>query len=112
MFSFDAAPTFETTVQIELAGGNVTAIRVTFRYVVDEDYAKLLADSAQQPGWVFLDGLIESWDIKDDPTGRWEGMPAAYSAAELEKLLRKFPRAGRCLMAAYQRETLGFALGN
>lgn len=112
MFVMDAAPTFETTVRLDLAGGRVDHVRVTFNYVVGDDYAALLAETRDAPAAVFMHRLIADWATQDDPEKRWAGMPEPYSLAALEKLFKKFPRASRGLMAAYNHEVLGLPLGN
>lgn len=112
MFDFEVAPTFEATVRIVRAGGRADDVRVTFNYLVGEPYQALVEETRALPAAQFLGRLIAGWETRADPAGRWVGMPEAYSPAALEKLLRLQPRAGRCLMAAYNHEVHGFALGN
>lgn len=112
MFEFDVAPTFEATVRIDRAGGQADNVRVTFNYVVGEDYQAILEETRTQPAAVFLSRLIADWATTPDPAGAWVGMPKPYSQEVLAELLKRQPRASRCLMAAFNHEVLGVPLGN
>lgn len=112
MFVMDVAPQFGATVQIDGPGGEQQHIRVTFNYVVGDEYKALSIETAGQPAAQFMGRLVAGWETTDGPAGEWSGMPVPYSAEALAELLKKRPRAARGLMAAYNHEVLGLPLGN
>lgn len=112
MFVMDVAPTFDATVQIDGPGGEAQKIRVTFNYLVGDDYVQLTTETAGQPAAVFLGRLVAGWETTDHPRGEWAGMPVPYGPETLAELLKRRPRAARGIMAAYNHEVLGLPLGN
>lgn len=122
MFRLDPKPSFWLTVLIPEAGGEGQRMRAEFCYMTLEEYKAHFMVMARKPVAEFLTpgsigerGLLIGWATTDAEDGSYLGMPEAFSAEAVARLVNAFPRAGQALVDAYRAEMftgVSPALGN
>lgn len=92
----DPDPTFEVQdIEIPRAGKEPMRIDVVFRFMAVDEYLKTAREMADRPLVDLLEVLIHSWG---------ESVSPPYSPDVLSQLCRSYPKAGRALLRAYERE--------
>lgn len=109
-FVLDLEPTFPANVPIPKPGGGGQVIRVIYRYVEPKAYDEVQAELKDKPLADLVHRLVVGWEEKDGKD--YVGMPISYSREALDEVQAKQPRFVRSLLFGYQREVLGFSLGN
>lgn len=112
MFKLDAEPTFAANVTLVKPGGAATVVRAVFRYRDQAGYNALLEEMRGKASHEFVAALLDDWHEQDDEQGRWEGMGVPFSAAALQDLANRYPRAVGAFLDVYLHETLGLPLKN
>lgn len=94
----DPDPTFEVKdIKIPRPGKDPMLIDVVFRFKELNDYIEMAREMADKPLVDLLEKLIAGWGEQvqtDDP----------FSQDALHRLCRAYPKAGRTILRAYERE--------
>ena len=111
MFQLQPDATFDANVRVTRPGGDTTTLRVSFRYLDEDEYLAHSEACRHEPVDIFAAGLVAGWEEKDSPTGgQWEGLPLPCNAESLKLLRIKQPRVLQAMVATWLHEVKGFPL--
>lgn len=112
MFKLQPDPTFDTDVRVTRPGGEQTTLRVSFRYLDEDQYAEHTEKNRAEPIDVFMAPLVAGWEVEDCPKGSYEGLPMEFSTQALAELRTKQPRVLQAMLATWLHEVKGLPLKN